>query len=260
MKWKRCIFQSIRHDPIDQFVFLLFGGQLLHPLYERCDIWSSNECACVAPDHLMKNASFVEIGANDGLHMSNSYFFETFLGWRGLCIEANPHVYERLKNNRPNCNNINALIGDPRTSPLPFMSFFRKHNQEKYNTAIDWETGLSGIEGRGHKEISSVESARKFASQKKISYRRSMLPVRSFSDIFSQAKLSDIAFMSLDVEGAEESVLRSIDFDRVSIRVMAIETVTDNITAFLHAKGFRNLRVSLSLGDRIFVHKKGVWM
>ena len=35
-------------------------------------------------------------GANDGLHMSNSYFFSKTLGWRALLVEGNPDVYKRI--------------------------------------------------------------------------------------------------------------------------------------------------------------------
>ena len=54
--------------------------------------------------------TYVEIGANDGLHMSNSYFFERYLGWRGMCVEANPHTYRQLRRHRPRCVNVNALV------------------------------------------------------------------------------------------------------------------------------------------------------
>ena len=52
----------------------------------------------------------LELGANDGLHMSNSFFFESQLGWRSLCIEANPDVYRELTANRPGCINMQALV------------------------------------------------------------------------------------------------------------------------------------------------------
>lgn len=257
--WSRCLFQSIRNDPIDQLLFMLFGGQLMHPLLDKCDVWSSESCPCIAHKDMF-GKTFVEIGANDGLHMSNSHFFETFLGWRGICIEANPHVYKRLVKNRPRCYNVNGLVGEPtQRLTAPFISFFRRGNEEKYNTARDWETGLSGIEGAGHKEIASEKSAKRFARSAGLQYSRTMLPILRFSDIFARANVSDISFLSLDVEGAEEGVLRSIDFEKVLIRVIVIETVNENITRLLKSSGYRNLNVRLPIGDQIFVHKKGLY-
>ena len=83
---------------MDQLIFILFGGRLQHPLLEGSDIWQSDsaESACRAPLSLLGSGyTFVEIGANDGLHMSNSWFFEHFLGWRGMCAAENPRAHCR---------------------------------------------------------------------------------------------------------------------------------------------------------------------
>ena len=34
-----------------------------------------------------RDGFFVELGASDGVFMSNSLFFERELGWKGICIE-----------------------------------------------------------------------------------------------------------------------------------------------------------------------------
>ena len=53
-----------------------------------------------------KNGYFIEVGAFDGVHMSNTYALEKHLEWEGVCIEANPSMYSRLVANRTskNCN------------------------------------------------------------------------------------------------------------------------------------------------------------
>lgn len=42
---------------------------------------------------------FLDIGAHDGIDLSNTYLLEK-LGWRGLCVEADERSYARLHNNR----------------------------------------------------------------------------------------------------------------------------------------------------------------
>jgi len=42
---------------------------------------------------------FVDIGANDGVTFSNTYALER-KGWRGLCVEPHPDVFEQLRRNR----------------------------------------------------------------------------------------------------------------------------------------------------------------
>ena len=43
---------------------------------------------------------FVDIGANDGVTISNTYFLESNCNWSGIAIEPIPSVFEKLKNNR----------------------------------------------------------------------------------------------------------------------------------------------------------------
>src|SRR5215510_8537437 len=53
---------------------------------------------------------FVDVGAYDGVALSNTCYFEKELGWTGLCIEPNPIVFERLTQNR-NCTTVNCGVG-----------------------------------------------------------------------------------------------------------------------------------------------------
>jgi hypothetical protein len=43
-----------------------------------------------------RNGVFVDIGANDGVSISNSLYFEERLGWTGLAVEPLPGAYARL--------------------------------------------------------------------------------------------------------------------------------------------------------------------
>ena len=61
-------------------------------------------------EHIFNNKKegvFLDIGAYDGIEGSNSYFFEKELGWKGICFEPIPKLYQRLKENRK-CISINA--------------------------------------------------------------------------------------------------------------------------------------------------------
>src|SRR5437868_11670811 len=44
---------------------------------------------------------FVEAGANDGVDQSNTFYFEKYMGWRGLLVEPIPELAERCRANRP---------------------------------------------------------------------------------------------------------------------------------------------------------------
>ena len=46
------------------------------------------------------NGFFVELGANDGIKESNTYYFEKNLNWKGILIEPSIENYEKCKKNR----------------------------------------------------------------------------------------------------------------------------------------------------------------
>lgn len=56
-----------------------------------------------------KNGYFVEVGAFDGIGDSNTYFLEKSLDWKGISIEANKQIFDKLCKNR-NSTNINIAI------------------------------------------------------------------------------------------------------------------------------------------------------
>ena len=45
---------------------------------------------------------FIEIGASDGIELSNTYLLETKYKWKGICCEPIPNNFEKLVKNRTN--------------------------------------------------------------------------------------------------------------------------------------------------------------
>ncbi len=51
-----------------------------------------------------KNGYFIEVGANDGIKLSNTYLLEKDYNWKGICIEPVPSIFNKLKKNRKSIN------------------------------------------------------------------------------------------------------------------------------------------------------------
>ena len=82
--------------------------------------------------HSTRAGVFLDIGCNDGIDGSNSYFFEKQLGWRGACIEADPKTFSKIRYRSNRMLPVNAAVG-PINGLAPFL---RVH---------DSNGGLSGL-------------------------------------------------------------------------------------------------------------------
>ena len=205
-RWSRCIFQSQAGDPVDRAALLLMGGSA-EWREESCTRWDETACACAAPLSLLGPAhTFVEVGAHDGLHMAATHFFENYLGWRGLCVEAGPAFYAQLAHTRPGCTRVNAVVGRPQDwgnrSTVPFISFSRKEGHAELGRK-DWELGLSGPEGSSERTrtLASAESwARHVSKYRKpaLFASRAWLPVRPFASIFAAHRVTRVDLLVVE--------------------------------------------------------------
>ena len=62
---------------------------------------------------------YLDLAANDAKIGSNSYFFDRCLGWRGICIEANPKYHPGIQATR-NCDLIKNCVSDREGAKVNF--------------------------------------------------------------------------------------------------------------------------------------------
>lgn len=68
-----------------------------------------------------RNGIFLEIGAYDGEHFSNTLYFERTLQWRGLLVEPNPASFRLLLKKNRKADILQAAVAPGNTSDLlPF--------------------------------------------------------------------------------------------------------------------------------------------
>jgi FkbM family methyltransferase len=145
----------------------------------------------------------VESGAGNGVDMSMSYFFEHFANWTALLIEPDPASFKHLLDDRPNAIAVNVgLCAEP--SVLKFAT-----------------SALSGRHGFVE-FIPSTYKRRWHANSSKVSM--SMLPCIPIQAILDRLQISQVDLWVIDAEGAEEVALRGIDFNRVIVSVIIIDS------------------------------------
>jgi len=153
----------------------------------------------------MKNGFFIECGAANGETFSNSLLFEMKHQWRGLLIEANPYSFSELKTKNRKAYSLNACL-----SPGPYP-------QQIQFEALE-NNLLSGLKVDGK----SVADKWRKAEDKEIkdSITTQCFP---FYSILLAVGNPTVHYFSLDVEGVELDILRSIPWDKVDIKVLTIE-------------------------------------
>jgi FkbM family methyltransferase len=145
---------------------------------------------------------YVELGALDGETYSNSFHFEFSSHWSGTLIEPNPTNFAKLQRRRRNNLVVNAAICDT-NSDVHFVS----------RDAVGgiWEFMTPSYRDGWHPDINEGNLHLKSSIIKCLPLRQ-VLSGHSFYD-----------FLSLDVEGAELEVLRTLDFTAVTFGVIFYE-------------------------------------
>lgn len=148
-----------------------------------------------------KDGFYIDIGANDGISGSNTYIFEK-IGWKGICVEANPIIYKILTKYR-RCGAYNVAISNQTNDDVDFLV-----------AAAD---GLSGL--ADSMSESGKQEAQKYGNIKNIKVR-----TMTFDEVMSNyPDVKHIDFISLDVEGHEVSILETIDFQKYTFGFLTIE-------------------------------------
>ena len=150
------------------------------------------------------SGTFVELGANDGQN-SHSNFLETYLNWRGYCIEAAPSTFKELTAKRPMCKNINAAVWsheEDRTYRACTGKLYGHSGFIHTRTDEQWGALLSA-----HGESSKCEDI--------------VVKARPITEL---VHCSSIDCVFLDVEGAEMNILKSWPWGRVHVTSWVIES------------------------------------
>ncbi len=184
---------------------------------------------------------FLEIGAHDGISFSNTYYFEKHFNWKGICVEPIPELFEKLKMNRQCiCENVCIDVKEGKKKFLRCFGFIT----EMYSGIEDYYDSRHLL--RIDKEISEFGGERTIIEVDCI----------ALNQLVEKYKIKKIDLLSLDIEGGEEKILRSINFDQIKIGVILVENNfnEEGIRSFLF---FKNYVFMKRIGkDDIYVSKE----
>lgn len=188
------------------------------------------------------NGYFVELGANDGITQSNTLFFERERNWRGLLIEPAMNKYLECVKNRADDNHFycGACVPFDFSGECVWLEYY---NLMTY--AADLEKDIPDINEHAGKAIQFMRDG-----EKPLRFpARATTMDAILSEVGAPTKID---LLSLDVEGAELSVLSGIDHQRVRFKYIVVECRSiDRLTVHLKDAGY-TLREQLSHHDYLF--------
>ena len=196
------------------------------------------------------NGFFVECGALDGERSSNTIWLEKKCGWTGLLVEMDPSYYMQLRGKNRRCYSANVCLS-PQTSPV--IANFKEHHR-----------GSGRLLNKNNSDSAATPLSR----------ATFCVPFYSLMLAMNRTKVD---YFSLDVEGFELPILKTIPFDKLDISVFTVERIhhsdwgkktkekADDQVQFMASKGYevyttldRNIgSIGMYAHDYVFV-KKGL--
>jgi FkbM family methyltransferase len=149
------------------------------------------------------NPSYLDIGANHPFVFSNTYHFYT-KGCFGVSVEPDPRLHALLVKKRPKEVHLNLGVSAGKAEKLPFFIM----SNSTLNTFSE-EEALRYSRGGTFKieQILQVD----------------LIPISKIFDEYFGGKAAD--FLSVDVEGMDLDIVKSIDFENYRPLVICIETI-----------------------------------
>jgi len=162
-----------------------------------------------------KNGVYMDVGAHDGITINNTLYFEKNNNWTGINIEPLHDIYNKLVTNRPNSININCAVC----------------NNDGYAEFIcnkGYTEMLSGLKNNfDQRHYSRLQNENKEHNSTSEIIRVDTKRIETICDVYN---VKHINFLSIDVEGAEFEVIKSINFDKVFIDVIVFENNYDDVS------------------------------
>ncbi|KAI2507587.1 methyltransferase [Fragilaria crotonensis] len=174
-----------------------------------------------------RNGFFVDLAANDAAILSNTYSLEKKFGWTGLCIEPNPIYWANLTYRE--CQVVAAVVGKERMEEV----LFRFDNGDH-----------GGIVGDG------FDNGKRHG---RVSDPRYTVTLKEILERFNAPELID--YLSLDVEGAEEFIIKEFPLTKYKVSLMTIERPKEPLRALLDQNGYKFVKRLSTWGETLWAHE-----
>jgi len=182
-----------------------------------------------------RDGFFIEIGAYDGVHLSNTWFLEQ-MGWRGILVEPIYELCQSAAKNRPRSRIVHAACSHRDAPPTAKFTVANNVPVLSFLTADDEHRERCVREGA---ELIEIEVPVVTVDTILLHERKAKSPLGS---AWIPNHGWQIDLVSIDTEGCELDVLDGFDLDRFKPTVLVIENDRPSgqaIEPYLADRGYR---------------------
>jgi len=145
---------------------------------------------------------YLDVGAHDPTNLSNTYLFYS-RGHRGVAVEPDPDLVNVFTKQRPEDTCLNVGVGEKKQRKVPFylmepstLNTFSEKEAQTYQKYYPWT------------------SLRKIVK----------MPIVNINDVVKKHFKDGLDFLSIDTEGLDTAIIKSIDFKKYQPTVICVET------------------------------------
>lgn len=190
--------------------------------------------------------TFIEIGAFDGVDISNTYMLEKRRGWAGVLVEPIPEKFNQAKHNRWN--------------PVWNGCIWNKDGVVDFLRIKGYSEMLSGIEsGFSSKHSNRIMNEVRDHKQELVKLQ---LPCRTINSLMSDFGLSRVDFMSLDAQTAEFPILEAYDPEKYPCKAILLDYNGCNeamLNLWFNIHGYELYWKHQSSDERLFLRSDLKW-
>ena len=207
------------------------------------------QISILLPNLLNSKTFYIEVGANDGITQSNTFFLEKKYKAKGMLIEASPTLYEKcfLYRSRLNIIENYALVSPSYKKEFVKLIFGNLFTTQSKANKGSFEHAKKGV-------------IRKLPIRKLLGLPNDQVydffaPAITLSSLMEKHSITNVDLLSLDVEGNELSILEGCSLEKGLIKNILVETGNYKIiNDYLKTYGYSLIK-KLSFHDFLFTKK-----
>lgn len=179
------------------------NGSKIIPLLDKSKAQLLQDIFVLTETNFKSDGFFVEIGAANGIDLSNTFLLEKFYSWKGILVEPATVFAQEIQENRPKASIETLCIWSDSISTLNF-------NETKFPEFSTLDS------------FTNIDKHRYNRRKGKI-YKVKTISINDLLKKHNAPKVID--YLSVDTEGSEYEILKNLDFEKYIFRVITVEHI-----------------------------------